>query len=95
MIPVGGMQISPTELDKVLLTHKDVIVNRIIYENYKYTNSQEAGVIGLPDSIEGEIPAAFVVLKPSATITAVQLQDYVAGSVMNNNNNLNNLLQPA
>ena len=44
-----GNQVAPAELEGHLLGHPDVI---------------DAGVIGIPDEFSGEIPLAFVVLRP-------------------------------
>jgi acyl-CoA synthetase (AMP-forming)/AMP-acid ligase II len=38
-------------------------------------------VIGLPDDEAGELPAAYVVLKPQATATAEEIESFVAGRV--------------
>ena len=51
-------------MEAVLLSHVDVA---------------EAAVVGLPDSKAGELPLAWVVRKPSATVTEAQLQQYVNG----------------
>jgi len=39
----------------------------------------DAGVIGLPDQSAGELPLAWVVRKPSATVTEQQLRQFVDG----------------
>jgi len=46
---VKGNQVAPAELEGHLLGHPDVI---------------DAGVIGIPDEFSGEVPLAFVVLRP-------------------------------
>lgn len=52
MIKVNGWQVAPAELEAVILTHPQVI---------------NAAVIGIPiKDGTGEVPAAFVVLKPRA-----------------------------
>uniref|UniRef100_A0A915CP88 Uncharacterized protein n=1 Tax=Ditylenchus dipsaci TaxID=166011 RepID=A0A915CP88_9BILA len=48
MIKVNGLQVSPIELENLLLAHEDVL---------------ESAVIGVPDDNRGEVPKAFVVLK--------------------------------
>src|SRR5690606_29937927 len=51
LVKTGGINVSPAEVEQVLLTHPDVI---------------EAFVIGLPDEEKGEQLAAVVVLRDSA-----------------------------
>ena len=58
------MQIAPAELEAVLLSHPQVA---------------DAGVTGLPDADHGEVPMAWVVRKPEASISEAELQRYVAG----------------
>jgi long-chain acyl-CoA synthetase len=55
----GGSNISPQEVEEALYQHPAVL---------------EAGVIGTPDSIYGEIPVAFVVLRASHSLTEDQLR---------------------
>ena len=57
-------QVPPAELEAVLLSHPEVA---------------DAGVIGLPDVSAGELPVAWVVGKPSATVTDLQLRQFVDG----------------
>ena len=49
LIKVRGYQVAPAELEALLLTHEAV---------------QDAAVIGRPDDTSGELPRAYVVLKP-------------------------------
>ena len=58
----GGENISSVEVEGVLLRHPAV---------------QEAAVVGLPDARWGEVPHAFLVLKPGATATAEELSAFV------------------
>ena len=51
LIKYKGFQVPPAELEALLLTHPAIA---------------DAAVIGVPDDEAGEIPAAFVVLKPDA-----------------------------
>ncbi len=46
---VAGKRIGPAEMESILVSHPDVL---------------EAGAIGVPDQIKGEIPVCFVVLHP-------------------------------
>ncbi len=52
MLIVGGDNVFPREIENVLLAHPAVA---------------EAAVIGAPDGLRGEVPVAFVILKPDAT----------------------------
>ncbi|MGQ9558333.1 MAG: long-chain-fatty-acid--CoA ligase [Desulfurispora sp.] len=58
LILVGGFNVYPREVEEVLYRHPAVA---------------EAAVIGLPDEMRGEVPVAFVVLKPAQEVTARQL----------------------
>jgi len=66
LIKHKGMQVAPAELEDVLLSHPDL---------------QDAAVVGLPDELSGELPTAFVVIKPGRHVTQSQVKDYVAGRV--------------
>ena len=52
MIKKSGINISPAEVEDVLMRHAAVAL---------------AGVVGVPDATQGELLAAFVVAKPGAT----------------------------
>ncbi|MFN8057901.1 MAG: AMP-binding protein [Vicinamibacterales bacterium] len=58
MFRVGGENVSPAEVEGVLLSHPDV---------------QMAQVVGVPDARLGEVPAAYVVLRPAARATPDEL----------------------
>ena len=58
----GGENLSPGEIEDVLVTHPAIA---------------EAGVIGIPDEEWGETVAAAVVLKPGAEVTVAELQHWV------------------
>ena len=58
----GAENISPGEVEEVLMTHEAV---------------SEAAVIGIPDAEWGEAVAAVVVLHPGAAATEAELQDWV------------------
>ena len=58
----GGENVSPGEIEDVLLQHPAVA---------------EAGVTGIPDDEWGEVAAAAVVLAPGATATQAELQAWV------------------
>ena len=54
----GGENISTVEVEKVLVSHPDVL---------------EAAVVAIPDEKWGERPKAFVTLRPGAELTAEEL----------------------
>ena len=58
MFIVGGFNAYPAEIENALLRHPDI---------------QQAAVIGIPDERLGEVGAAFVVLRPGATVTPDQV----------------------
>ncbi len=66
LIKYKGFQVPPAELEALLVTHPAVA---------------DVAVIGVPDDEAGEIPKAFVALKPGAEATAEELQAFVAGEV--------------
>jgi acyl-CoA synthetase (AMP-forming)/AMP-acid ligase II len=66
LIKYKGFQVAPAELEAVLLTHPAVA---------------DAAVIGLPDEEAGEVPAAYVVLRPGSDAKPEEIMQYVAGQV--------------
>ncbi|GLH14666.1 Luciferin 4-monooxygenase [Gryllus bimaculatus] len=66
LIKYQGHQVSPSELEAILLTHSAI---------------QEAAVIGIPDEIYGELPQAHVIKDPATNITADEIQKFIAGKV--------------
>jgi acyl-CoA synthetase (AMP-forming)/AMP-acid ligase II len=66
LIKHKGFQIAPAELEAVLLTHEDVA---------------DAAVIGYPDERAGEVPKAFVVVKPGRAVEADDLRKFVSERV--------------
>lgn len=69
LIKYKGMQVAPAELEALLLTHPAVL---------------DAAVVRKPDEEAGEVPKAFVVLKPAGTApapTAETLMSWVAERV--------------
>ena len=58
----GGENISSVEVEGVLLEHPAVV---------------EAAVVGVPDATWGEVPHAFVVLRPGIPVTEQELRDFV------------------
>jgi acyl-CoA synthetase (AMP-forming)/AMP-acid ligase II len=66
LIKYKGFQVPPAELEGLLLTHPAVA---------------DAAVIGIPDLEAGELPKAFVVLKPGTEATEGELKFHVAEHV--------------
>jgi 4-coumarate--CoA ligase len=66
LIKYKGFQVPPAELEGLLLTHPAVA---------------DSAVIPVPDDEAGEVPKAFVVLKPGATATPEEIMEHVAGHV--------------
>jgi 4-coumarate--CoA ligase len=66
LIKYKGFQVAPAELEALLLTHPAV---------------SDSAVIPISDDEAGEIPKAFVVLKPDQEVGAEELMDHVAGHV--------------
>jgi 4-coumarate--CoA ligase len=66
MIKHKGQQVAPAELEDLLLYHPDVL---------------DVGVTGIPDEMMGELPAAFIVLRPNSRTTEKEFQKYVAERV--------------
>ena len=58
LIKFKGFQVAPAELEALLLTHPAIA---------------DAAVIGIPDEEAGEIPKAFIVLKPGQELTAEEV----------------------
>ncbi|VVC95381.1 unnamed protein product [Leptidea sinapis] len=63
LIKVKGNQVSPTEIESVIMEQPAVA---------------DVAVVGVPDSLAGELPKAFVVLKPNQKLTEKQVYDIVA-----------------
>jgi len=61
LIRTGGETVAPAEVDRVLLIHEAVV---------------DAAVAGIPDDDWGEIVAAFVVLRPDASMDLEQLRQH-------------------
>lgn len=65
LIKYKGLQVSPTELEKVLLTHPDVL---------------DVAVAPVSDPNAGEIPRAYIVKRPGCTVTSDELANFLSGS---------------
>ena len=66
LIITGGANIYPVEVEEVLYTHPAIAL---------------AAVIGIPDSINGGLAAAYIVLKEGAVATEKELIDFVRSSI--------------
>jgi fatty-acyl-CoA synthase len=62
----GGENISTIEVEQAVATHAAVM---------------ECAVIAIPDETWGEVPKAFVVLKPGKTVTAEEIIEHVRGRI--------------
>jgi acyl-CoA synthetase (AMP-forming)/AMP-acid ligase II len=62
LIKYKGFQVAPAELEGLLLKHPAVL---------------DSAVIGIPDEEAGELPKAFVVLKPGQTVTAADISAWL------------------
>jgi len=66
LIKYKGFQVPPAELEALLLTHPAIA---------------DAAVVGVPDAEAGEVPSAFVVLRPGASATSEEITQFVAERV--------------
>jgi len=68
MFIVGGFNAYPAEIENILSTHEAIA---------------EVAVVGMPDERLGEVGAAFVVLKPGATLTEQELIEWSRNAMAN------------
>jgi fatty-acyl-CoA synthase len=66
MYKSGGENVAPTEVERVIITHPDVI---------------DVAVVGIPDLRWGEVGRAFVVARPGAIVTLEDLREFCAGRI--------------
>ncbi|KAK9108425.1 hypothetical protein Syun_024436 [Stephania yunnanensis] len=66
LIKYNGYQVPPVELEKLLISHPDII---------------DAAVIPYPDEEAGQVPMAFVVRCDQSNLNKAQVMDYVARQV--------------
>ena len=64
LIKYKSYQVSPTEIEQLLLTHPGVL---------------DVGVAGVPDETVGELPRAYVIRRPGVTVTETEIETFVAG----------------
>jgi len=69
LIKAGGINISPLEVEEYLMTHPKV---------------QYAAVVGLPDAVKGEVPAAAVELRAGEAATAEDICGFCRGHIASN-----------
>lgn len=62
LIKYKGYQVSPSEIEALLLTHPGV---------------KDVAIAGKPDKHNGEVPIAFIVRNPNATVTAQDIQEFI------------------
>lgn len=62
LIKFRGYSVAPSEVERVLLTHPSV---------------KEATVVGMPDSSDGEVPVAYLVLKEGVPTEVSDMPDFV------------------
>ncbi|XP_050669214.1 uncharacterized protein LOC126968314 isoform X1 [Leptidea sinapis] len=68
LIKYKGYQVPPAEIEAVLLQHPGVL---------------DSGVIGVPHEAGGEVPRAFVVRQPGATVSEEEICSFVASKLSN------------
>ena len=65
LIKYKALQVSPTELEQIILTHPDIV---------------EAAVNAVPDEAAGELPRAYVVRRPGSKVSEDEVAQFVAGT---------------
>ena len=66
LIKFKGFQVPPAELEAIIISHPSVA---------------DVAVIGVPDDEAGELPKAFVTLKPEMEATESDIREFVAEKV--------------
>ncbi|XP_046655334.1 4-coumarate--CoA ligase 1-like isoform X3 [Daphnia pulicaria] len=66
LIKFKGLQVSPTELEKILLGHPDI---------------QDAAVAPVPDEAAGELPRAYIIKRPGSAVTENDIAKFIADQV--------------
>lgn len=65
LIKYKGLQVSPTELERILLTHPDVV---------------DVAVAPIADPSAGEIPRAYIVKRQGGAVTSDELARFLSGT---------------
>ncbi|MBU1049832.1 AMP-binding protein [Candidatus Bipolaricaulota bacterium] len=68
MLICGGFNVYPAEIEEYLFTHPKV---------------QNVSVIGMPDSVMGEVAVAYIIPREGQTIDPQEIVDYCAGEIAN------------
>jgi 4-coumarate--CoA ligase len=64
LIKVRGFQVAPAEIEAVLFDHPNIL---------------EAAIVGVQSSVEiSELPRAYIVTRPGATLTVQEVRDYAS-----------------
>lgn len=66
LIKVKGNQVSPTELENLILEIEGIV---------------DAAVVGVPDDLAGEVPRAYVVTKPGQNLNEADIQKFISSKV--------------
>ena len=66
MIKMSGLKIYPLQIENVLLTHPEI---------------GEAAVIGVPDSLKGAVPKAFIVMKRGGCLGVEVIREFCKGKL--------------
>jgi len=65
LIKFNGIQISPVEIEQIILAHPDVM---------------DAAVAPVPDESAGELPRAYIVKRPGSLVNEQDIASLVAGT---------------
>jgi len=68
MLITGGFNVYPAEIEEYLFTHPKV---------------QNVSVIGIPDSVMGEVAAAYIIPRPGETIDPQEIVEFCVGEIAN------------
>ncbi|KAG5674516.1 hypothetical protein PVAND_004478 [Polypedilum vanderplanki] len=68
LIKYKAFQVAPAEIEGLLLSHPKI---------------KDAGVIGIPNNVVGELPFAFVVKLPEVELTEKEVQDFIKENASN------------
>jgi len=66
LIKVKGLQVAPSELEDLLLSHPDI---------------EDAAVIGIPDDVAGELPRAYIVPSKNKKISKDAIMEFTNAKV--------------
>jgi fatty-acyl-CoA synthase len=66
MYKSGGENVAPTEVERTLVSHPDIV---------------DVAVIGVPDDRWGEVGKAFVVVRPGAELTLDDVREFCSSQI--------------